>query len=87
MLTPKNVPEITIMPSAVTGGEEGKPLYCWTMQIHKESVLDSEDHGDDFASIPEALAHAYTVFEDLVHTRKLYPANDEQAFAVTIKSR
>ena len=34
-----------------------------------------------------AAAHAYTVFEDLVYTRKLYPANDEHAFAVTIKSR
>ena len=85
MLTSKNVPEITIMPSAVSGGEQRKPLYCWMMQVHEESVLESEDHGDDFESVPAALAHAYTVFEDLVHTRKLYPANDVQAFAVTIK--
>ena len=85
MITPVNVPEFTILPSEVPSGEPGKCLYAWKMKLHEESTLDSEDHGDDFDSVQEALAHAYTVFEDLVNTRQLYPSNVEQEFKVTIK--
>lgn len=85
MITPVNVPEITILPSEVPSGELGEFLYAWKMKLHEESTLDSEDHGDDFDSIQEALAHAYTVFEDLVNTRQLYPSNTEQEFKVTIR--
>lgn len=80
-----NVPEITILPSEVPTGEPGKCLYAWRMKLHEESTLDSEDHGDDFESVVEALAHAYSVFEDLVNTRQLYPSNTEQEFKVTIR--
>ncbi len=59
MITPVNVPEFTILPSEVPGGEPGKCLYAWKMKLHEESTLDSEDHGDDFDSVQEALAHAY----------------------------
>ena len=85
MSTPLNVPEITIEPSEVPSGKSGKCLYAWKMKLHEESTLDSEDHGDDFDSVPEALAHAYIVFEDLVNRRQLYPSNAEQEFKVTIK--
>ena len=84
MLTPVNVPEISIYTSTVPTGEAGKTLYAWKMKLHEESILDSEDHGDDFDSVQEALAHAYTVFEDLVNRRELYPSNTEQEFKVTI---
>ena len=86
MVTPVKIPEITILPSEVPTGVPGKHLYAWKMRLHEESTLDSEDHGDDFDSVAEALAHAYAVFQDLVTTRKLYPANAEQDFKVTIKS-
>ena len=85
MSTPLNTPEITIAPSEVPSGEPGKCLYAWKMKLHEESILDSEDHGDDFDSVREALAHAYSVFEDLVNRRQLYPSNAEQEFKVTIK--
>ena len=85
MSTPLSIPEITIAPSEVPSGEAGKCLYAWKMQLHEESTLDSEDHGDDFDSVPEALAHAYSVFEDLVSRRQLYPSNAEQEFKITIK--
>ncbi len=87
MSTPISTPEITIVPSDVPTGEPGKCLYAWKLKLHEESTLESEDHGDDFDSIQEALAHAYTVFEDLVSTRGLYPDNEEQAFQVTVKRR
>ena len=87
MSTPLNVPEITIEPSQLPSGVPGKKLYRWKMQLHEESVFDSEDHGDDFYSVSEALAHVYTVFEDLVNTRQFYPCNEEQRLAVTIKTR
>jgi hypothetical protein len=80
MSTPLNVPEITIEPSNVPCDLPDKILYCWKMQLHEESILDSEDHGDEFYSVEEALAHAYTVFEDLVNRRQLYPCNEEQSF-------
>ena len=84
MATPINVVEVTILPSDVPTGEPDKFLYAWKMKLHEESTLDSEDHGDDFDTVQEALAHAYTVFEDLVNRRKLYPASVEQEFKVTI---
>jgi len=84
MPTPLQVPEITISPSAVPTGEAGTCLYAWKMKLHEESTLDSEDHGDDFESVQEALAHAYGVFEDLVNTRQLYPSSNEQAFKLTV---
>jgi hypothetical protein len=87
MATPVHIPEITILPSKVPSGEPDKLLYAWNMKLHEESILDSEDHGDDFDSVQEALAHAYTVFEDLVDRRRLYPANEEQEFKVIIKKR
>lgn len=85
MPTPISIPEITIVPSDVPSGEAGKCLYAWKMKLHEESTLDSEDHGDDFDSIQEALAHAYAVFEDLVSVRELYPNNEEQEFKVTVR--
>jgi hypothetical protein len=87
MVTPVNIPEITILPSKVLTGEPDKFLYAWKMKLHEESTLDSEDHGDDFDSVQEALTHAYTVFQDLVNRRQLYPANEEQEFKVTIITR
>ena len=84
MATPINVAEITILPSNVPTGEPDKFLYAWKMKLHEESTLDSEDHGDEFDTVQEALAHAYTVFEDLVNRRQLYPANAEQQFKVSI---
>jgi hypothetical protein len=86
MLTPVNIPEISIYTSTVPTGEAGKKLYAWKMKLHEESILDSEDHGDDFDSVQEALAHAYTVFEDLVNRRELYPSNVGQEFKVTINN-
>ena len=85
MLTPVNIPEITVLPSEVPTEESDKCIFAWKMKLHEESTLDSEDHGDDFDSVQEALAHAYTVFEDLVNTRQLYPSNVEQEFKITIK--
>ena len=87
MPTPISTPEITIVPSDVPTGVPDKCLYAWKLKLHEESPLDSEDHGDDFDSIQEALAHAYSVFEDLVSRRELYPDNEEQAFQVTVKRR
>jgi hypothetical protein len=87
MVTPVNIPEITILPSKVPTGEPDKFLYAWKMKLHEESTLDSEDHGDDFDTVQEALSHAYTVFQDLVNRRQLYPANDEQEFKVTVITR
>ena len=86
MSTPLNVHTIAIAPSDLPCDLPGKKLYCWKMQLHEESVLESEDHGDDFYSVQEALAHAYTVFEDLVNTRQLYPASEEQSFSIRIKT-
>lgn len=85
MLTPISSPEITIQPSDVPSGEEGKCLYAWKMKLHEESTLDSEDHGDDFDTVGEALAHAYGVFLDLVDRRKSYPSRETQEFKVTIQ--
>lgn len=87
MPTPINIPEITVYASTVPTGEPEKSFYAWKMKLYEESTLDSEDHGDDFDSTLEALAHAFTVFEDLANRRQLYPANMEQEFKVTIKQK
>lgn len=79
-----DIPEITVLPSSVPTGDPTKYLYAWKMKLHEGSILDSEDHGDDFESVAEALAHAYGVFEDLVNNRQLYPSNTTQEFSVTI---
>lgn len=84
MSAPLKIPEIIITPSAVPTGELGKVLYAWKMVLHENELLDSEDHGDDFDTVAEALAHAYGVFSDLVNTRELYPANETQEFRVTV---
>ena len=84
MTAPLKIPEITITPSAVPAGKRGKVLYAWKMTLHENELLDSEDHGDDFDTVAEALAHAYGVFSDLVNTRELYPANETQEFRVTV---
>lgn len=84
MLTTVNIPEISIYTSNVPTGKAGKKFYAWKMKLYEESILDSEDHGDDFDSVQEALAHAYTVFEDLVIRRELYPLKVAQEFKVTI---
>ena len=84
MATPIKVAELTILPSNLPTAEPGKFLYAWKMKLHEESTLDSEDHGDDFDTVQEALVHAYTVFEDLVNRRQFYPASAEQEFKVTI---
>ena len=84
MEPPLTIPEISIAPSAVPTGEPGKVLYAWKMSLHENEVLDSEDHGDDFDSVAEALGHAYVVFSDLVKHRKLYPDNATQEFKLTI---
>ena len=84
MPKPLDIPEITIVPSEVPSGEPGKKLYAWKMKLDRESTLDSEDHGDDFGSVGEALTHAYTVFEDLVNTRQMYPDNQAQEFKLTV---
>ena len=86
MSTPRKIPEIMILPSAVATGETGNALYAWRMRLDDESTLDSEDHGDDFGSVTEALAHAYDVFRDLVDIRKLYPNNTTQEFKLIIRT-
>lgn len=84
MSVPLKIPEITIAPSAVPTGVPGKVMYAWKMALHENELLDSEDHGDDFDTVAEALAHAYGVFSDLVNTRKLYPVNETQEFRLTV---
>ena len=85
MYTPLAVPEITVFPSAIPTGEEGVVWYAWSMKLHEEETLQSEDHGDDFYSIAEALEHALSVFQDLVDRRNAYPSNREQEFRLTVK--
>jgi len=87
MSTPLKVPEITVVPSDIPSGEPGSLLYAWRMQLHEDAVLNSEDHGDEFDSIEEALVHAYGVFTDLVERRHSYPGADEQEFKLTIRKR
>lgn len=85
MITAVSIPEINILPSSIPTGVPDKSLYAWKMKVYEESVFDSEDHGDEFDSVEEALAHAYRVFQNLVDHRHLFPANTEQEFKVTIK--
>lgn len=84
MATALDIPEITILPSNVPTDDPNRCLYAWKMKLHEESVLDSEDHGDEFDSVTQALTHAYSVFEDLVNNRRLYPSNATQEFKVTV---
>jgi hypothetical protein len=87
MITALSVPEITILPSNVPTGVPDKSLYAWKMKVYEESIFDSEDHGDEFDSVAEALAHAYSVFHNLVDHRHLFPSNIEQEFRVTIRKQ
>lgn len=85
MSTPLAIPEIKVFPSDLPTGEEGKVWYAWTMKLHAEETLQSEDHGDDFYSVPEALEHALSVFRDLVDRRNVYPSQGEQEFKLTLQ--
>lgn len=85
MSTPLAVPEITVFPSDIPTGEEGKVWYAWTMKLYEEDLLRSEDHGDDFETVREALDHAFSVFEDLVDRRQVYPSRDAQEFSLMVK--
>ena len=85
MTTNLSVPEILILPSNIPG-PDNRTIYAWHMKLHEGETLDSEDHGDDFYSVQEALSHAYGVFEDLVKTRHLYPEHAEQVFQLTVRS-
>ncbi len=85
MTTALAVPEISIFPSDIPSGKEGRSLYSWRMKLHEQETLCSEDHGDEFDSVLEALDHAFSVFEDLVNRRQIYPANDEQEFRLKVK--
>ena len=85
MSTPVAIPEITVFPSDIPRGEEGTVWYAWTMKLHEEDTLRSEDHGDDFDTVREALDHAFSVFEDLVERRHVYPWHDQQEFRVAVK--
>jgi hypothetical protein len=84
MQTALNIPEIAIVPSDITTSVPNKRLYTWKLKVYKESSFDSYDHGDLFYSVEEALAHAYSVFQNLVNHRHLFPSNLEQTFKVTI---
>lgn len=79
------IPEITVFPSAIPTGEEDKVWYAWAMRLHEDETLQSEDHGDEFYSVGEALVHALSVFQDLVDRRRAYPAHREQEFRLTVK--
>ena len=85
MNTALAIPEITIFPSDIPSGEEGKVLYSWKMKLHEAEELCSEDHGDEFDSVIEALDHAFSVFEDLVDRRHIYPPSNEQEFKLKVK--
>ena len=87
MITALNIPEIAIFPSDISTGVQDKSLYAWNMKVYEESIFDSEDHGDQFDTVEEALAHAYSVFENLVNHRHLFPSNMEQEFKITIKQK
>ncbi len=84
MATVLAIPEITVFPSDIPSGEADKSLYSWKMKLHEEETLCSEDHGDEFDSIIEALDHAFRIFEDLVGRRHVYPASNEQEFKLTV---
>ena len=84
MKTALKIPEIAIFPSDITTSVPGKSLYTWKMKVYEESIFDSYDHGDLFYSVEEALAHACSVFQNLVNHRHLFPSNMEQEFKVTI---
>ena len=85
MSTALTVPEISIFPSDIPSGKDGQVLYAWKMKLHEQETLCSEDHGDEFDSVLEALDHAFSVFEDLVTRRRVYPANDEQEFRLKVR--
>ena len=84
MSTVLAIPEITVFPSDIPSGEADKVLYSWKMKLHEEETLCSEDHGDEFDSIIEALDHAFSIFEDLVGRRHVYPSSNEQEFKLTV---
>jgi hypothetical protein len=84
MATVLAIPEITVFPSDIPSGEADKSLYSWKMKLHEEETLCSEDHGDEFDSIIEALDHAFSIFEDLVGRRHVYPASNAQEFKLTV---
>jgi hypothetical protein len=84
MKTALSVPEIAIFPSDIITNVSGKSWYAWKMKVYEESIFDSYDHGDLFYTVEEALAHACSVFQNLVNHRHLFPSNIEQEFKVTI---
>jgi hypothetical protein len=84
MQTALSIPEIAVFPSDIPASVPDTSLYAWKMKVYKESSFDSYDHGDLFYSVEEALAHAYSVFQNLVNHRHLFPSNLEQKFHVTI---
>ena len=84
MKTALSVPEIAIFPSDIITSVPGKSWYAWKMKVYEESIFDSYDHGDLFYTVEEALAHACSVFQNLVNHRHLFPSNIEQEFKVTI---
>ena len=85
MSTPLSIPEIAVFPSDIPTGEEGKVWYSWAMKLHEEETLQSEDHGDEFYTVAEALNHALSVFQDLVERRHVFPSNREQEFKLKVK--
>lgn len=87
MNTPLRIPEIAILPSELSANAPDINLYAWKMKVYEESVFDSYDHGDLFDSVEEALAHACSVFQNLVNHRHLFPSNIEQEFKVTITKK
>ena len=87
MMTVLSIPEIAVLPSDILTGVPNKIMYIWKMKLYEESIFDSYDHGDLFDSAEEALAHAYSVFDDLVLHRHLFPSNVEQEFKITITQK
>lgn len=85
MSTPLTIPEITVFPSDIPTGEEGKVWYAWAMKLYEEETLRSEDHGDEFYTVGEAMDHALGVFQDLVDRRHVFPSHREQEFRLTVK--
>jgi hypothetical protein len=87
MITALSIPEIAIIPSNIPSDLPDKNFYTWKMKVYEESIFDSYDHGDQFGSVEEALAHAYSVFHNLVNHRHLFPSNIEQEFKITITQK
>jgi hypothetical protein len=87
VITALSIPEIVILPSDIPSDAPDRSLYTWKMKVYEESIFDSYDHGDHFGSVEEALAHAYSVFHNLVNHRHLFPSNKEQEFKITITQK